>query len=90
MFGAFGAFFSLPCAFLAGSEAAAGIGLFNSIGSLGGFFGPSLVGILRQGSGGYGSGLAAIAAGFVIAVLIVQASSRALVPRAAAEVVTAE
>ena len=88
--GAFGAFFSLPGTFLAGSEAAAGIGLFNTLGAVGGFFGPSLVGILRQSSGDYATGLAAIAIGFAIAGLIVLGVGRAIEPRPALQQSAAE
>jgi ACS family tartrate transporter-like MFS transporter len=90
LYGAFGSFMSLPSSFLAGSEAAAGIGLFNTLGSLGGFFGPSLVGILRQSSGDYATGLAAISVGFAFAGLIVLALGRVLVPRHVPQAVPAE
>jgi len=38
---------SLPAAFLSGTAAAAGIAWINSIGNLGGFFGPELIGRIR-------------------------------------------
>jgi len=38
---------SLPAAFLTGTAAAAGIAWINSIGNLGGFFGPELIGRIR-------------------------------------------
>ena len=81
IFGGVGTFFSLPGTFLASNEAAAGIGLFNTLGSLGGFFGPGIVGVLRQSSGDFGSGLAAIAIGLAIAALTVLAVGRAVSPR---------
>ena len=37
-------FWSLPTAFLSGTAAAAGIALINSVGNLGGYFGPDLIG----------------------------------------------
>ncbi|MBO9129389.1 MFS transporter [Bacillus sp. 165] len=43
----FGPFWSLPSLFLTESSAAVGIALVNSIGALGGFFGPVLVGLLE-------------------------------------------
>ena len=79
MYAAVGPFFSLPSSFLRGTAAAGGI--VGTLGLLGGFFGPSLFGVLRQGSGDYASGMAAIAAGFVIAALIVLAVGRAMAPR---------
>jgi ACS family tartrate transporter-like MFS transporter len=82
IFGGFGAFFSLPGTFLTRGEAAAGIGLFNAVGGLGGFFGPAIVGVLRQSSGDFSSGLAAIAVGFAVAALTVLAVGRAIVPKA--------
>lgn len=45
-------FWSLPTAFLTGSAAAAGIAWINSVGNLGGHFGPDLIGRIRAASGG--------------------------------------
>jgi len=45
-------FWSLPTAFLAGTAAAAGIALINSVGNLGGYFGPDLIGRIRTATGG--------------------------------------
>ena len=47
-YGTKGPFWSPPTMFLTGGAAAAGIAWINSLGNLGGFFGPSLVG-LREG-----------------------------------------
>jgi len=44
----FPAFWALPTTFLAGSAAAASIGLINSIGNLGGFAGPYIVGYINE------------------------------------------
>jgi ACS family tartrate transporter-like MFS transporter len=52
-----GPFWSLPSEFLSGLSAAAGIGLINSIGNLGGFVGPSAIGVLTKRSGGMYLGL---------------------------------
>ena len=35
-------FWPIPSAFLAGTAAAAGIGIVNSVGNLGGYFGPNI------------------------------------------------
>ena len=43
-----GPFWTLPTRFLAGSAAAAGIGLINTFGALGGFVGPSVIGFIRD------------------------------------------
>ena len=40
-------FWSLPTAFLSGTAAAAGIAWINSVGNLGGHFGPDLIGRIR-------------------------------------------
>lgn len=45
-------FWSLPTAFLTGTAAAAGIAWINSVGNLGGHFGPDLIGRIRTASGG--------------------------------------
>jgi sugar phosphate permease len=52
-----GPFWSLPSEFLSGLSAAAGIALINSIGNLGGFVGPSVIGVLTKRSGGMYLGL---------------------------------
>jgi ACS family tartrate transporter-like MFS transporter len=59
-----GSFWCLPTRFLKGPSAAAGIGLVSAIGSSGGFFGPNIIGSLKQTTGsdvGAFVGLAAIA-----------------------------
>ncbi|HXX10255.1 MAG TPA: MFS transporter [Burkholderiales bacterium] len=45
-------FWSLPTAFLSGTAAAAGIAWVNSVGNLGGHFGPDLIGRIRTVTGG--------------------------------------
>jgi ACS family tartrate transporter-like MFS transporter len=68
---ALGPFWTMPAAFLRGTAAAGGIAVVNSVGNLGGFVGPSFVGYVRALSGGFGGGLLALAAGLVIAAIIV-------------------
>jgi ACS family tartrate transporter-like MFS transporter len=46
-----GPFWALSTAFLSGTAAAGGIALINSVGNLGGFFGPYLVGIIKDTTG---------------------------------------
>ncbi len=43
-----GPFWALATAFLSGSAAAGGIALINSVGNLGGFFGPYIVGLIKD------------------------------------------
>ena len=45
-------FWSLPTAFLSGTAAAAGIAWINSVGNLGGYVGPDLIGSIRTAFGG--------------------------------------
>ena len=45
-------FWSLPTSFLSGTAAAAGIAWINSVGNLGGHFGPDLIGRIRMATGG--------------------------------------
>jgi MFS transporter, ACS family, tartrate transporter len=65
-------FWALPTSFLSGTAAAASIGLINSVGNLGGFVGPSIVGYLSKETGSYFGGLmclsvsALIAAGLIL------------------------
>jgi ACS family tartrate transporter-like MFS transporter len=72
---------SMPTLFLGGAGAAAGIALINSIGNLGGFFGPYIVGAFKQRTGSYDGGLYAVAASLVVsAVLAVILSHRTAKP----------
>jgi sugar phosphate permease len=57
-YGFVGPFWSLPDDFLTGAAAASGIALVTSIGSIGGFVGPSIMGTTAGGSGGIYRGLA--------------------------------
>jgi ACS family tartrate transporter-like MFS transporter len=62
-----GPFWALPSRFLSGSALAAGIALINTAGSLGGFVGPTMVGYVRQATGGFAGGLLFLAALLVCA-----------------------
>jgi ACS family tartrate transporter-like MFS transporter len=64
-------FWSLPTAFLRGDGAAAGIGLINSVGNLGGFVGPYLMGWLQGVSGDFRIGLRVLAASAICSGLLV-------------------
>lgn len=80
IYGSKPAFWPLPSQFLTGTAAAGGIALMNSIGNLGGFFGPQIVGWIRQSSGGYSAGLYFLAscalASAVIAAIVIPAERR--------------
>ncbi|MDD4137301.1 MAG: MFS transporter [Methanoregula sp.] len=58
----FGPFWTLPAVFLTEAAAAVGIAAVNSVGNLGGFIGPSLVGYLTRITGSTNSGLVALGA----------------------------
>src|SRR6516225_3792780 len=60
-YGTKGPFWSMPTMCLTGSAAAAGIAWINSLGNLGGFFGPSLVGWAKHLTGSFAGGLYALA-----------------------------
>ena len=64
-------FWAIPPMVLSGTAAAAGIGLINAIGNLGGFFGPSMMGSLRDWTGGYSGGLLVLAAALIVEALLV-------------------
>ena len=76
-----GPFFSLPATFLTGTAAAGGIGLINTIGSFGRIIGPSMVGVLKQQSGGYSSAMAGLASLMLASALIVFIMGRAMAVR---------
>jgi len=63
-------FWTIPTRFLTGVAAAGGLAFINSIGTLGGFVGPSMMGVLREFSGSYVAGLAGIAAIMIAAMLL--------------------
>ena len=63
--GARAIFWSIPPRFLTGMAAAGGLAFINSIGVLGGFVGPSIMGFLNDQTGSYSAGLMALS-GFLI------------------------
>jgi ACS family tartrate transporter-like MFS transporter len=60
-YGSKGPFFAMPPMFLSGAGLAAGIAWINSIGNLGGFFGPWYVGAMKDFTGSYAGGLYGLA-----------------------------
>jgi MFS transporter, ACS family, tartrate transporter len=71
------AYWSLPVNYLGGASAAAGLALINSVGSIGGYVGPSALGYLRQASGTYMGGMFLMTASLLIAGLIVFSTKHA-------------
>jgi ACS family tartrate transporter-like MFS transporter len=60
-YGSKGPFWAMPPMFLTGTAAAAAIAWINSIGNLGGFFGPWYVGVMKDLTGSFSGGLYGLA-----------------------------
>jgi ACS family tartrate transporter-like MFS transporter len=71
IYGFMPAFWPMPRWFLSGAAGAAAVGLINSVGCLGGFVGPFLVGRLKSPTAGYAPGLAVLGATATFAALMV-------------------
>ena len=67
----FATFWTIPTGFLQHSAAAAGIAWINSVGGLGGHFGPDLIGRVRTATGGASGALLTLAALAVAGALVV-------------------
>jgi MFS transporter, ACS family, tartrate transporter len=57
-----GPFWAMATSGLSGTAASASIAVINSVGNLGGYFGPYIIGLARSGSGDFRGGLLAIGA----------------------------
>jgi len=66
------AFWALPTLFLTEAAAAACIGLINSVGNLGGFVGPYVVGYINKHTGSFYGGMIYLSISALIAALLVQ------------------
>jgi len=71
IWGTLGPFWTLPTAFLRGTAAAGGIALVNSVGNVGGFIGPILVGWIRESTGQFAPGLLTLAGILVLGAVVV-------------------
>ena len=69
-------FWALPSAFLSASAAAAAVGFINCTASIGGFFGPKIIGDISQRTGSFTGGFVFMIACFVIASVLVLACPR--------------
>lgn len=67
---------SMPTLFLSGPAAAAGIATINSIGNLGGFVGPMMIGVIRENTGSYTGGLYFVAGLLAFSAVLVLVLSR--------------
>jgi MFS transporter, ACS family, tartrate transporter len=85
LYGSKPAFWPVPSTFLGGTAAAGGIALMNSIGNLGGFAGPYVVGWIRDATKSYTAGLNFLAAcalaSAVLAYFIVSPGRAAVKPK---------
>jgi MFS family permease len=75
-----GIFWTIPPRFLTGMAAAGGLAFINSIGTAGGFVGPSVMGWLTDETGSFSAGLAAMA-GFLLAAALLSFSLKLFVTR---------
>jgi MFS transporter, ACS family, tartrate transporter len=64
-------FWTLPTALLAGAPAAAGLAFINSVGNMGGFFGPYFTGWIRGSTGSFALALAMLGGWLALSGLIV-------------------
>ena len=62
---------TIPTRFLAGLGAAAGLAFINSIGTVGGFVGPSIMGWLRGATGSFDDGLLALSGFMFLSVVLI-------------------
>jgi ACS family tartrate transporter-like MFS transporter len=69
-FGFHPAFWPVPTEFLTESAAAASIGLINSVGNLGGFVGPFIVGYLLTRTRSFSTGLSFLVGSFVVSAIL--------------------
>lgn len=72
-FSMMGPFWAISTSILGGTAAAAGIAIINSVGNLGGFVGPYVIGWIKEMTGGFRGGL------FVVGVFMVLSGIMALV-----------
>jgi MFS transporter, ACS family, tartrate transporter len=76
-YGSKGPFWPLPSTFLTGTAAAAGMALINSVGNIGGFMGPFVVGWIKDSTGRFDNGLYALAGFMVLAAVVTAAGVQA-------------
>jgi D-galactonate transporter len=74
MWGSYTVFWSMPSAYLKGTAAAGGIALINSIGLIGGFVSPTLIGMLKDATGSTVLGLLSMVALLLIGSITIYAN----------------
>ncbi|MFP7170350.1 MFS transporter [Terribacillus sp. FSL K6-0262] len=70
-FGAYSPFWAIPPSFLTESAAAGAIALINSIGNLGGFFGPYAVGYIRDATGSFTMSMVFLGISMILSSIII-------------------
>ncbi|MFC4048247.1 MFS transporter [Actinomadura syzygii] len=73
LYGAMGVFITMPSSFLTGTALAAGFGVINGAGNLGGYFGPQVTGWVRDTTGGFTAAIGGYAVALGLAAAIVLA-----------------
>ena len=81
IYAALAVFWTLPSSLLRGAAAAGGLALLNSFSNLGGSFGPTMMGWLKQQTGFYAAGTAVLAAMLVLGGVSVIVIGRAFLGR---------
>lgn len=71
---------SMPTMFLSGAAAATGIATINSIGNLGGFAGPAMIGWVKDQTGSYAGGLYFVAGLLVLSAVLTLVLARSTKP----------
>lgn len=70
-FGAYSPFWAIPPSFITGAAAGGAIALINSIGNLGGFFGPYFVGFINDLTGSHNLGMIILGISMIVSACIV-------------------
>jgi ACS family tartrate transporter-like MFS transporter len=71
VFSMMGPFWSMPTSLLSGAGAAAGIAFINSVGNLGGFAGPYVIGLVRTSTGQFRGGLLLVSGALAVSGVVV-------------------
>ena len=72
---------SVPGTFLSGVALAGGLAVYNSLGNLGGFIGPFVIGAIKEQTGGYGPAMVLLALGELMLAAIILSFARIRGPR---------
>jgi ACS family tartrate transporter-like MFS transporter len=76
IYGSLPAFWTLPTAYARGTAAAGAFAMVNSIGAMGGFVGPYIIGWVKEETGAFGPGLVVLGCGALVSALVVLALSK--------------